>query len=65
MKLVEFKNGSFGVRKATLFGYAYLDLRGIGFWWSRRDSSFSSYCRGSRTVAERLLQSLTDKGSPR
>ena len=58
MKIVKFKDGKYGVRRLTLFGYKYKDFRVVPFWWSR-NSRFFSDCRGTLTEAEYY----TDKGT--
>jgi len=55
MKLVKFKNGSYGLRKG-FFSYKYLDLTfGINQWWPENMCTFN--CRGSK---ERVLAVLGD-----
>jgi len=50
MKIVEFNNGQFALRKFRWFSfmprYVYLDIKTLGYWWSRYDIYFS-HCLGS------------------
>ena len=63
LKIVEFKNGKFGVQRGRIFKY-YLDLSGINnditMWWSLRDRWIRD-CKGSYEEAfrhyDRLKQS--------
>ena len=36
MKIVKFKNGTYGIRKWTLFGYKFLSRSG-DYWWHLRN----------------------------
>lgn len=47
MKLVQFKNGFYAIRRLTIFGYKFMDLTSPGFWWGKR-SRFFSDCLGAR-----------------
>jgi hypothetical protein len=53
MKIIELDDGSYVIRKITLFGYRYRDLRNPSFWWSKA-SEFFSDCKG--TYAEAKLE---------
>ena len=57
MKIVKFKDGTYGVRKWFGF-YLYQDLTIPGLWWSR-NSKFFSDCRGTLSQAEYF----SDKGT--
>lgn len=58
MKIVKFKDGTYGVRRLTLFGYEYKSFRRpLQFWWSRNSEYFSD-CHGTLAEAEYY----TDKG---
>lgn len=61
MKIVKFKDGTYGVRRLTLFGYEYKDFRSIEFWWSRNSQYFPA-CHGTLTEAEYYTEYYTDKG---
>ena len=58
MKIVKFKDGTYGVRRLTLFGYKYKDLRSLRHWLSRNSPYFSD-CHGTLAEAEYY----TDKGT--
>ena len=57
MKIVKFKDGTYGVRRLTLYGYKYKDFHIPRYWWSRNSIYFAD-CRGTLTEAEYY----TDKG---
>ena len=44
MKLVKFKNGTYGVRKGFWPFYAFYDFTNTGFWWNN-DSKFWHDCQ--------------------
>jgi len=54
MKLVEFKDGTFGVRNNWFFGWHFIDLRSNNFDWTRSSKYFSN-CKGSREIAEQTF----------
>ena len=65
MKIVKFKDGTYGVRRFSLFfGYVYKDLANSGadFWWPRDSRSFRD-CRSSKENAEAFFNIATDKGT--
>lgn len=39
-KIVQFHNKTYAIRKWTLFGYRYLDLKCEGKWWGRESMWF-------------------------
>lgn len=51
MKIVKFKDGTYGVRRLTLFGYEYKDFRSLKHWWSLNSICFAD-CRGTLAEAE-------------
>ena len=57
MKLVEFNNGTFGIRKNWFFGWWFADLRSQGFTW-RRGGAYFTHCQGTREQAENYLKQL-------
>ena len=59
MKLVEFKDGKFGVRRWTIFGYEYLDFRD-GFWWWLGSCWFND-CKTTQSAAEAAFAERTDR----
>ena len=58
MKIVKFKDGTYGVRRLSLFGYEYKDFRNPQFWWLRNSQYFPD-CHGTHAEAEYY----TDKGT--
>lgn len=61
-KLVQFKDGRFGVRKGNwLIGYSFLDLRDYDYWWNIL-AHVNKYCRGTKEEAAKGLQRVTDIG---
>lgn len=65
MKLVRFADGSYGVRRWTLFGFKYVNLRGAAqYWWGHCSEYFLSDCRATREIALRRYLDLADNGTP-
>ena len=66
IKVVGFKDGTFGVRKGSwLFGYLYLDFTSARMYWWDLNSQFSSAIRtNSYNKAFKAAQRISDKGSP-
>lgn len=62
-KIVQFIDGTFGVRRRSIFGYMYLDLVSPSFWWGRGDK-FMHDCKGSKELAQRAYNIMYDKGTP-
>lgn len=64
MKIVQFKNGAYGIRKWSLmyFTFVYRDLKS-GHWW-RLDSRWINDCEGSLENVQKIFDDLTDKGNP-
>jgi hypothetical protein len=52
MKLVEFADGTFGVRLSWMFGWYFLDLDLPHHSWKRGSQFFEDSCKGSRIKAE-------------
>lgn len=70
LKIVKFKNGQFGIRRWTIYGYRYLDLdivRAISgdsddYWWGAIKEHVATYAAGTeQQVRERLALYLTPK----
>lgn len=54
MKLIQFSNGKFGVRRGVWPFYSYRDLRSFGtFWWFKYSTYFKD-CMGSEESARKL-----------
>lgn len=69
MRIVEFKDGSFGIRSGFIF-YKYLDLVVPKLWWSRRFKEFKD-CKGSlesclkyKKMYKDIEKQLKDAGTP-
>lgn len=61
MKLIKFKDGTYGVRK---WGVWYYDLMCRGFWWGFYSEHFKD-CSASKPIAEQALRGLTSHKSVR
>lgn len=63
MKLVQFEDGEFGIRKFSFFhaGFVYFDLRDQDYWWGRKSKYFRN-CRVPEEKAREIFKFLTDKG---
>ena len=59
-KLVEFDDGSFGIRVRLLFRYVYIDLESTKHKWGM-ESYWFKYCKGSKEKAKEVFSSLYDK----
>lgn len=59
MKLVKFKNGKYGVRKTTIFGYYFLSTSGY-FWRKNRALDFEIEHTKEKAIS--MLNLLTDTG---
>lgn len=44
MKVVQFSNGTYGIRKLSILGYEYLDFKMPCFWWGLK-SRFIDDCQ--------------------
>lgn len=45
MKIVKFKDGRYGIRKWTLFGYRFLGLESYYVTWWNKESSYMQHCK--------------------
>ena len=61
MKIVKFKDGSYGIRRGWLFGYEYKDLRG-SFWWRISETYFID-CKGTKEQVMKFYRNKNDKGT--
>lgn len=61
MKLVKFKNGKYGIRRTTLFGYQFLS-NNANWWGKGKANDFE--LEHTEEKARELLYLLTDKGEP-
>lgn len=62
MKLVEFDNGTYGIRLFWFFGWCYLDLHGWNFdiWWQMRDKNFTR-CQGTYENVKNIFRRYENK----
>ena len=58
MKLIEFSNGTFGVRRYWFFGWHFMDLKSTNFAWNKGDLYFS-HCQGTREEARLAIDGRT------
>lgn len=63
MKIVEFENGRFGVRKLTLFGYRFLNIEIPHIWMKNGDPYFNQAMKSKYAAvkAMRLLGKQKNK----
>jgi len=56
IQLIKFKDGKYGIRKRTLFGYKYRDLdsSAVSLWWTKYSMYFRC-CKGSIATAGKLF----------
>ena len=62
-KLVQFADGTYGVRRRTLLGYKFIDLSFVSLDCDLLPYSFAfkNSCTGTREAAEEALQQLYHK----
>lgn len=64
MKIVQFKDGRYGVRKLTFFGYYFLVYINGGYTWWSLEGAYD-YCRWDTVEeAQNALNKYTDNGTP-
>lgn len=61
MKIVKFKNGTYGLRKGIFF-FSFRDLEGR-YWWHRNSVYLSTY-QGTLEEVKRLIDNEIDMGTP-
>ena len=65
MKIVKFNNGKYAIRKFSLFGWKYMDLRDDrSYWWHRSCEPYPNCLTISLTEITDIYNRLTDKGEP-
>lgn len=65
MKLVKFKDSTFGIRKFSWFKWEYFDFQNKYYWWSVEQAfKFYNDTHVSEEIAREALTKLTDKGEP-
>jgi len=64
MKIVKFKDGTYGIRRWSLLSleYEYKDLQHFA-WWPL-SSCWQKDCRGTLEEAIQIIDRLADKGKP-
>jgi hypothetical protein len=61
MKIVQFKDGLYAIRKVSLSGYQYKDLS-HPYWWTRA-SQFMDDCKtADKHLILKVFNSMADKG---
>ncbi len=46
MKIVKFKDGTYGIRKLTIIGYQFLDIEKADYWWFNKEY-VNTKCKGT------------------
>jgi len=67
MIIVKFKNGTYGIRKWTLFGYEFKSLDDFGvsnnFWWNiKRHPQYKEECQADLYKVKEIFEKLNDNG---
>ena len=66
MKIVKFVNGTYGIRKWTLFrGYEYKDFSVAGMnngWWWSMNMGYNEHIQCSKEFIKGMFRTVTDKG---
>ena len=61
MKIVRFKNGAYGVRRLSPFGFQFLSSNG---YWRSKSYAFEYTLEHTKEDAEALYMMVADKGTP-
>lgn len=69
MKIVKFRDGSYGLRKWVFnlfeFGYVFADLNSYGFWWNVNSRHFPN-CKGTldsvKSMVYKIKNNTNDEG---
>lgn len=62
MKIVQFKDGTFGIRKGWWFTkYVFLDLKDTNYFWPLDHQNFK-YSKGTHNQVIEIFNRLNDKG---
>lgn len=65
LKIVKFKNGKYGVRRLTVYGYEFLDLKNDDILWLDQCSRwYKSLCQTTLEKAKEGFDRFTDNGKP-
>lgn len=69
MKIVKFKDGTYGLKKFGSFGFEFADLRDANFWFSSTSYYCIDHCRGTLKEVKSIykehiekIKKLKDKG---
>ena len=63
MKIVKFKDGSYGIRKITLFGFLFLDLANSrNHWWAKY--KYPNDIKGTLDIVTKAFENINDYGTP-
>ena len=63
IEIVQFKDGTFGVRRHFNGRFEFADFRSLGLWWAV-DSKFITDCHVTLEQAKARFYELTDTGTP-
>jgi hypothetical protein len=62
MHICKFKDGKYAIRRLTINGWEYLDLK-AGYWWRRKSRWFVTFCKTNDLQKVKvLMMELTDAG---
>lgn len=62
MKIVKFKDGTYGIRRWSIIGYQYKDIKSdISYWWTL-NTKFIGHCKGTYPEILEIFERMTDKG---
>lgn len=64
MEIVAFKDGTYGIRKRTLFGYRYRAFVFNREWHRLSDHGYGECLKVTEAEARREYDLLTDNGTP-
>ena len=63
IEIVQFKDGTFGMRRHFNDRFEFADFRSLGLWWAA-DSKFITDCHVTLEQAKARFDALTDIGTP-
>ena len=63
IEIIQFQDGTFGVRRYFLNRFEFADFRTLGLWWAN-DSKFIADCHGTHEQALSAYRQMTDTGTP-
>lgn len=62
MKIVQFKDGTYGIRRLTFSGFEYLDFNQPEYWWDIKSRPFCD-CKTSKEEVLKAYERFGDKGT--